>query len=138
MSAELCRRCQGACCKTIPGPTTPEQWGAPDRDRMRVTLTQGIESGLFFIDGQAGEWRDLYWTVRPTMTPEGCVFLSSSGCTLTHDQRPTACQTLIPSENFPAGCHQPIEITLNGKRSDMVYWGQQWAPYKSLLQEIVR
>jgi Fe-S-cluster containining protein len=128
-----CTQCQGHCCKTNPGPTVPADWGAPDIEVMRERLTRALDAGTFVL-GHHGEH---FWMVRPAQLPNGhCILLRENGCSLSESERPAACRALTPSAYFPEGCYYPGEVTLNGRRSDMVYWGIQWLPYKKLLLEI--
>lgn len=134
---DLCTQCGGACCKTLPGATLPFQFGNNSED-IRKNVKAALLTEKYIIDGQAGQFKDRFWTLRPAKRNGACVFLDSSGCTLSVEQRPAACLALIPSERFPQGCHQPVEVTMGGKRHEMVYYGSKWASYKPMLQEIVK
>ena len=99
---EHCIKCQGKCCKRIPGICTP-------RDIQSIfpgkTLAESIEqalcSGYFSIDFWCGEPNRYY--IRPA-TKQGfgkrvddswggvCIFLRDDGCALPGAMRPTQCR----------------------------------------------
>lgn len=99
---------------------------------MRQRLTAALDSNQYVL----GMHR-MFWLVGPMIRDNAhCVFLGSRGCTLSESERPAMCLALTPSEQFPRGCHYPIELTLNGKRDALVHYGMKWLPYKPLLKEL--
>lgn len=66
-----CAPC-GKCCTSVPGTTSPEDWGAPDLDAMRARLSVAFASGRWTLDLWYGEPHDkiealrgLVYIVRP-------------------------------------------------------------------------
>jgi len=108
----VCAECGHCCSSTVPGHTTPEQWGAPDKDEMVRRMTDAFQSGDWSIDwwdGGIGDHDGDVLSVRPrhvdhpskqlrdpTWGGHRCVFLTPSGCKLPANERPMCCQTLEP------------------------------------------
>jgi Fe-S-cluster containining protein len=101
--SKLCTACGGHCCKSFPGGTTPEDWGAPDMTAMRERLIRALSGGEWVVD------RASY--VRPSVTGgKGptrwgrCVFLKNAGCRLSYAERPFGCRDFKPAKDYPHGC----------------------------------
>lgn len=105
---EICKACRGKCCKTFPGPATPEDFGAPNVEALRKNLLDALSSGRWTIDWISQD-EGLYF-VRPAVkgyegsvfdhTYSGeCTFLTDKGCELTFDGRPESCRMLLPKIN---------------------------------------
>ncbi|MCX7654104.1 MAG: YkgJ family cysteine cluster protein [Fervidobacterium sp.] len=101
----ICKVCGGKCCKTFPGPATPEDFGAPDLEKLRKNLLNSLISGRWTVDWINQE-NNLYF-VRPAVkgfenvvfdhTYNGiCTFLTESGCELSFENRPESCRMLVP------------------------------------------
>lgn len=59
LNADLCRSCGGACCKQVPGSTSPEDWGAPDEAAMVTRLGAALASKRWHVDRWYAEsWRE--------------------------------------------------------------------------------
>ncbi len=107
---EICRKCGGLCCKHLPGNAMPEDFGLPDTSG----LEDALRSGKWALDC----WDDItaLWYVRPAATNAvgeifdlswggQCVFLTHTGCELTHDDRPAGCRLLEPKEGDECPSH---------------------------------
>lgn len=137
VNASICTPCGGRCCKTKPGITAPEEWGAPDVEVMHMRLAAAFRSGKYAIDWWEGEFPDTDVIspryVRPAIEGDrgiedpawagsgSCVFLSGKGCELEHDARPLQCRTLIPSAD--GKCKAPEGV----KHTDTI---ASWIPYQ--------
>ncbi|MEJ5257545.1 MAG: YkgJ family cysteine cluster protein [Fervidobacterium sp.] len=101
----ICKSCGGKCCKTYPGPATPEDFGAPDIEKLRTNLIEALSTGMWTIDW-INQDEGLYF-VRPAVKGfEGsvfdhnylgeCTFLTPHGCELEFEKRPESCRMLVP------------------------------------------
>ena len=104
----ICRPCGGKCCKSYPGPATPDDFGAPDKERMYNELYSALKSGKWTID-----WIDQeqeYYFIRPAVKGfessvfdhrymGECTFLTPTGCALSFNKRPESCRMLVPKIN---------------------------------------
>ena len=120
----LCTTCQGACCKNMPGATSPEDWGAPDVDVMQMHIGKALQSGEFVLAALPERPHEPY--LMPLRTTTGCIFLRKDGCRLPDTKRPEGCRALIPSEDFPSSCHYPKGVSIN-------HFIDRWRPYRNLL-----
>lgn len=123
----LCAKCGGACCKKMPGATSPEDWGAPNRTVFKHRLQSGLSSGRWIIATLHEDPTILY--VMPLLTGKGCIFLGPEGCAMSYYDRPEGCRLLIPSENFP-DCQYPKSIV--GVR----HFAEKWRQYQRELVEV--
>jgi hypothetical protein len=144
---EICAKCGGECCKTLPGITSPEDWGAPNRNEMKRRLSAAFRSKNYAIDCWEGDPRPgksepgingLF--VRPATTHAvgklydyswggECVFLTECGCSLQSERRPFGCRTLepvSPRERMKHGCKEH-----GGDKREM---GIAWLPYHDVLK----
>ena len=144
-----CTSCGGACCKNMPGLTTPEDWGAPDHDVMIRRLEVAFATGDWAIDWWEGDPRKrarrplsevLY--VRPS-TVEGkaegrlmdpswggqCALLTPTGCPLPREGRPTMCRTLEPLPEGLGRCEQHF------LKKDVA---ATWIKYQTLLRALAQ
>lgn len=141
---ETCGSCGGACCKQLPGIASPDDFGAPDRDEMRMRLKTAFDSGRWAIDWWEGDPRDgrdeldsaryvrpaTKWRegrVRDASWGGACTFFGAVGCELAADERPLGCRSLEPAAN-----HKDC-IPHDGDKRDMAI---AWLPYLDLLLEI--
>lgn len=129
---KLCRACQGACCKTMPGASTPADWGAPHIRTMRRALIKAFKTGKWRLAMFAKELPGVLY-IQPATTNTGCVFLSEQGCSLSDKARPQACRELIPASDFPLGCHAPVSRGENPMNA-AVYYAALWKPYQDLIR----
>lgn len=109
----ICRDCNGACCKRVPGVAYPEDFNmdiSPDK------LIVAIKSGKWAIDwwegGLTEDGEQVAYFVRPAIKGKEnkiydpawygeCVFLNDDGCKLEHNDRPKQCRFLEPKSD---GC----------------------------------
>ena len=105
---DICKQCGGKCCKSYPGPATPDDFGAPDRQHMYDELYTSLKSGRWTVD-----WIDQeqeHYFVRPVVKGfessvfdhrymGECTFLTPTGCELSFKNRPESCRMLVPKVN---------------------------------------
>jgi len=139
----ICSKCQGACCKRLPGTTDPRDLGLPSL----MEVTQLLYSGRWTVDWWEGDPRFDDWEdhevssakfLRPAIKGrEGrlrdpayggeCTFLTPTGCELPPEKRPKECRLLTPEEGF--------QCKLEG-------WGKKesaiaWLPYNKALERLL-
>lgn len=150
---DLCAPCGGACCKRLPGASSPKDWGAPDRSMMRERLLLAIGSGRWALDWWEGEDEHEHAELRvdvffPRPSPAGdegdmlypddmgprwapltlrCTFLTPTGCELASAERPHECRALEP---------QPGGIGCVAHAGDKAERAVEWAPYSDLLRDV--
>lgn len=135
---EICKDCGGKCCKTYPGPATPEDFGAPNRELMRINLLQTLKTGFWVIDW-INQDEELYF-LRPAVkgfegslfdhTYSGeCTFLSPAGCKLTFNERPESCRMLVPKPKEATEKCDPQGYT-------RMYVAKLWKEYANLLLDV--
>lgn len=140
VKSRLCSDCKGHCCKTLPGITSPLDWGAPDKKVMEHRLREAFASGRYSIDyWEAGT--PLYFVRPATKTNTHgvvdpswggeCVFLSSTGCTLKHKNRPLGCRALEPHRDNSTLLGFSCEEHAGGKHE----MGLAWKPYIHVLEQ---
>lgn len=147
---DVCVPCGGACCKSVPGSASPEDFGAPDREAMRQRLTAAFDSGRWALDWYEGDPVDCpaaydrertrayyvrparvghtYELFDPAWPGTACTFLGKGGCELTHDERPLECRALEPV----AGDKQCTSHA-GSKRERAI----EWIRYERVLAEVV-
>jgi len=130
VNAKTCAECGGKCCQSMPGSTSPEDWGAPNRVEMTGRLTEALASGRYVIDWWEGDPRGPEYKgehlgqadyIRPAAVGgrgmrdpawgslfgggNPCVFwVKESGCSLFHDARPLECRKLEPKSSPGGEC----------------------------------
>lgn len=114
---KVCERCGGQCCKNYPGTVYPEDIGYSIK-KVREMLS----SGRYALDWWEGDPRQgkmrlsrAYFLRPATKIAEGkvldpswggeCTFLTSSGCSLSPDDRPKQCRELEPREEGNCEMH---------------------------------
>lgn len=139
-NSPVCAACGGKCCKFYPGITSPEDWGAPDKERMRKRIKAALDSGRYELDEWYGDptgektgddWF-LVHMVRPSAHRrlgvggdfERCGLLGPQGCYLPHADRPRQCRELEPGD--PSGEHC-------GDRYSKRQAAIDWMPYQDVL-----
>lgn len=105
---EICAKCGGECCKTMPAAYTP-------KDILRIfgSVKKAVCSGTVAIDWWEAD-RPLYF-MRPKIVGVSelydptwggvCIHYSDNGCLLDRDKMPTFCKTLEPKENDKCDDH---------------------------------
>jgi Fe-S-cluster containining protein len=132
---EVCKVCGGKCCKTYPGPATPEDFGAPDIEKLRKNLFKALSSGRWTVDWVKQE-EGLYF-VRPTVKGfEGsvfdhrytgeCTFLTETGCKLSFENRHESCRMLIPK----------IDERCDSQGYTRAVVAQRWKEYYDILIDV--
>jgi len=108
LNVEVCRKCGGTCCKSMPGAFHPEDIDKP----IVAEIVEKLSSGEWAIDWWEGE-KPKYF-LRPATTngckifdPSWggiCIYLTDKGCRLEPDKRPYNCRMLEPNPNDTEGC----------------------------------
>ena len=141
-----CAPCGGKCCTNSPGIAHPNDFGAPDKTKMRAELRKRLDSGLWAIDWWEGDPRrgksrvSSAEFVRPAEAGhEGrrrhgswggrCALLTDKGCSLTFEARPFQCRDLVPAKVLGNACEQASKI-------DKQALAVAWMPYRDLLAEL--
>lgn len=147
-NTKLCSECGGECCKSLPGILFPEDVGEVTHSNIKRLL----DTGRYTIDWWEGDPRyvrerrrplmDRCMFVRPAVKgKEGetfdpawsgndCTFLTSSGCQLEPEKRPTGCKLLEPKS---LGCRY------RGKMKDSKREGAlAWLKYQVMLDSFRR
>lgn len=120
---DICGRCKGACCKSVPGAAIPEDF---DNDEVKVVLA--LASGRWCVD-RLGFVRPAVHGQRGQLYAEGggrCNFLSSKGCLLPYKERPVWCRTLKPYDDFGCQQHGP----------DIMDVLDAWRPWRCMLEDL--
>jgi Fe-S-cluster containining protein len=143
INSELCKKCGGRCCKSIPGHYIPSEI-----ENLEQTLKEKFKSKEWSIDWWEGDPReksedypdyiDKAYFVRPrlkncetifdpTWGGDDCVYLRKNGCILPIEERPYGCRMLFPQE--------PHCVCKNnsGKQDAAI----AWLPFNELLDKIV-
>lgn len=147
VAPSICGPCGGDCCKRMPGAAFPEDFGAPDEEKLRATLTARLASGKWSIDWYNGDPRpdapaqwmhrlERAYFLRPA-TIDGvdeivdpshggtCAHLTPAGCSIFED-RPRGCRGVIPLKNGPC-------LASYGRKTDAAI---AWLPFTKLLCEV--
>ena len=127
LNTDLCAKCRGRCCQSLPGCAMPEDF----KPNVKETVLAALVSGQFAIDWFEGDPRDgrdeldRAYFVRPATTSGRrvfdaslggiCVFWRPSGCLLEPTDRPAGCRLVIPQPDQNCTC----EIT---KRVAAIAW----------------
>lgn len=117
LNHEACKRCEGSCCKNMPGIAIPEDFGQPLLDN----LVKAFGTGDWAIDWWEGdpvedrEEIDRGYYIRPKIKGVNkiyhgawggiCVFFTEGqGCKLSDKDRPAQCRLLEPKKNEQDEC----------------------------------
>ena len=140
----ICSKCQGHCCKTMPGINHPDDFGYSKEKEIERLL----KSGFYAIDWYEGDPREghdefqVVYYIRPA-TIEGkrlnrimdpswggqCVLLNENGCSLKFEERPLACRKLKPNPEFTTkGCQG------EGKEDHAL----SWIKYQKMICRIIK
>lgn len=151
VEAEMCSACKGACCKHMPGSAHPDDFEGlrEGTHEARVAIIVAlIATGKWTLDWFEGDATQPYdkwhsterkqsYYIRPAIKGyEGrpyhagwrgrCTFLTETGCSFAHDERPTECRSLKPSKPFPQSCDGP---------HDKQTTAQAWLPFEAEIKE---
>ena len=136
----ICQKCKGQCCKSIPGSCYPKDFGY-NQERILTALKSGlynIDSWEGALDGEYNFYNRFYY-IRPAIKnykgsiyhPSWggeCIFLTSKGCKLLANKRPTECGLLEPKENTSCISHNRA-----GKDES----ARQWDSYNPWLNSLI-
>lgn len=107
LNVELCKKCEGKCCKMLPGIAYPVDFKSP----LAKSLVEAFKSGKWAIDWYEGDptkgdsFNQVYFVrprikgVKELFDPAWggeCIFLTEKGCTLLPLTRPKACRLMEP------------------------------------------
>ena len=110
LNIEVCKKCGGKCCKSMPGSTYPEDFKEP----LLRSIVENLKSGNWAIDWWEGDPTDKddlerAYYIRPRIKDNNnlfdpswggkCIFLNGKGCILKPKERPQSCRLLEPREN---------------------------------------
>jgi hypothetical protein len=133
----VCALCTQRCCDHLPGIFRPEDF-SPEREVVEAKVRAGVESGDYQVDWYEASPNILY--VRPTALDSNanephsgswggkCALLSESGCTLSWQERPYGCKTVVVNELKPGHCSDGAEEKRTG--------AERWKPYQNFLEEL--
>lgn len=150
---ELCAKCGGKCCKTIPGVCHPQDFGLPS-DLGEFKLKESLTSGRYCIDWWEGDVRKLPYghpdyrgqcyyirpackgkegqLTDPTWNGGMCTFWElDKGCTLADLDRPTECRMLEPGDHDKG---DRCQGHTDGKREAATLW----LPYSQLIDKLIK
>jgi len=136
LNEDLCRKCGGKCCKSLPGGCIPEDFEEP----LQESLTEALK-GDYAVDwweGPGGDMEGYY--IRPKIKGTGriydpawggeCIFLGEEGCSLDPYERPANCRLLEPVEEIEGN----ITCVLHGNM-DKYQLALYWLPYHRIIKE---
>ncbi len=145
VDSAVCSDCGGQCCKSAPGITAPEDWGAPDRATMATRLRAAFASLDYAIDWWVGDPRprgklDRVLFVRPATTlargelydpswGAPCSLLGPTGCKLDHDARPYECRALKPVQAADRSNGHGCKGYTSKRAMSLL-----WIPYQSVIE----
>ena len=135
ISEEICKECQGACCKKCGCHFSPDDFS----DISFESLKKELEKGYISIDSIDG---DLVYSdvnvfilrIRNVGAPivdtdirkkSPCILLTKSGCKLDYAKRPSGGKLLIPRKEMK--CSQTY---------NMIDCSYEWLPHKKVLHEL--
>lgn len=130
---ELCSSCKGRCCKETGCFYMPEDFESMDFECLKTHLDKGFISIAVATNSFGIPLYDpvLYLKIRNKNagicvlpTNGECMLLTSTGCKLSFEERPSGGKGLIPNS---AGCYSVF------KEGDVL---SQWKPYSKLLREL--
>jgi len=143
ISTDVCAKCGGKCCKTMPGATKPSQWGS-DNYEIKNNIEQALNSGNYSVDFYEDSdpvYHKIYY-IRPSVVgsksmisnvPSGtCSFLTPKGCSLDHEHRPVECQNLEAVDPGGSSCQPSSE---DFKLENIV---RSWEPYQNIIKFILK
>ncbi len=141
---DICSKCGGECCRHLPGPMFPQDFDKDlNRNKIKNNLLKAINSGLYSIDYWEGDplqsddnepgnddldtisWGRAYY-IRPRIRGNDiidpawygeCIFLTSTGCALDWEQRPSGCRAVVPEKNHECDLQGNY-----GKQDSAVAW----------------
>lgn len=149
-SSAMCGSCGGKCCKNLPGSTHPDEWG-DNPQQIRNAIVEALLSGKWAVDCWDGDprpgksWDDddalscaMYVRPRRKGAPvwdkawsdgrHPCILLTPTGCSLSHDARPSECRGLVPHPEGAMKCESSEEFD---KRQNAI----AWIPYQGIIDE---
>ena len=139
LDIDICKKCGGRCCKSMPGSAYPEDFKKP----LSESLLSAFKSRNWAIDWWDGDPTDedileKAYYIRPRTKDNNnlfaatwggeCIFLDKKGCILGPEKRPQSCRLLEPKENKSCVSHG------GSKQGSAI----AWLPYTNIILEIAR
>lgn len=139
LNINICKKCSGKCCKSMPGSAYPEDFKEP----LLESLIEAFNSENWAIDWWEGDLtnkNDLEkaYYIRPRTKDNKdlfdpswggeCIFLNEKGCTLEPEERPQSCRLLEPRGNGSCILHG------ESKRGAAV----AWLPFTTVILEAAK
>jgi len=139
VNTAACTACGGKCCQKSAGGYDPDDLAPVTTESLARRFTDGI----YAIDWWEGDVRPgkESWSTSMFIRPAHrgvtalrdpswggiCVHWNAAkGCCFEWQHRPRNCRELVPSENYPDGCHGPF-----GKEEAAL----AWVPYQDVIVE---
>ena len=138
----LCSKCDGKCCHTMPGSVYPQQLKGNMKNNIIKLLLKGYTFDSWEGDPRSNkdEYSEVFF-LRPAQRGHlgkilhrswgglACIFLSNTGCALSEDSRPLGCQLLEPGES---------ECISHAKgKNDKHAAAMAWLKYQKLIKNII-
>jgi len=134
LNKEVCRACNGKCCKKIPGCAMPQDFGPEINldEALKIALASG-KWAVDWIENVNTEERSYF--IRPGIKGHvqvydwanmgECVFfLEHLGCQLSDSERPTGCRLLEPKPSLET-C-----VAHGGSKDNAII---AWRPFRMLI-----
>ena len=113
LNKDICFKCQGKCCKSMPGTCSPEDiMKLFPSNNLEESIKKALETKNYAIDWWEGK-KPLYYIRPATKKAIGkvydsswggeCVFLTEKGCKLSDENRPLQCKQLKPAVDMHCG-----------------------------------
>jgi Fe-S-cluster containining protein len=131
----LCSKCQGKCCKNLPGSTIPEDFNLSDLENELIQVLQNN----YCVDCYDSDSEQLFY-IRPRIKGINhiidfnhwsgeCIFLTETGCQLNENKRPYNCKMLEPVQNMHCKIHN------NAGRYDSAI---KWKKYRNVIDNVLK
>lgn len=128
---EICSKCNGSCCKKLPGMMNPNQLQEVNELTLRNKLKEGFQ--FDYIEGN----EPIYYLRPSTIQSIGktvdaswggqCIFFKDKkGCSFTFDERPQQCQDLEPKADMRC---------ISSKTKTQ--YAMEWLPYQEIIKNII-
>ena len=144
VNGEICAKCGGECCKRCGCEFSPDDFKEISFDYLKSQIEKGyisiaiIDSELIYndIDILILRARNKNSPIIDFFTSNSpCILLTSTGCKLDYEHRPSGGKLMVPSENYSENffgckvhkCFSPYTI------EDCCY---EWEPHQKVLHEL--
>ena len=145
--ADVCGKCEGACCKVLPGCYHPSQFG-PSLEGVEELLRAG-KAAIDWWEGELAGYEGTSYYLRPATKSARrhpfdpswggeCILLTPAGCPLSFEDRPLGCRMLKPDPNWNG---QEITCQFEGigdLDTEKEFAAIAWQPFAKRLEAIGR